>query len=120
MTWLLVSLVVSATTASEVLRAMGMRRHGEIDDFGPRALGRSLAAVARNRFVLASIALSAIAFFSLLTLLSMADLSFAIPATAASFALETILAKYVLKERVGAARWMGATLVASGVALLSL
>jgi uncharacterized membrane protein len=53
-------------------------------------------------------------------LVSIADLSFAVPATAASYVCETILAKYILKERISGARWTGACLVACGVALLSL
>ena len=36
-------------------------------------------------------------------LVSIADLSFAVPATAASYVFETILAKYVLKERISGA-----------------
>ena len=44
MKWLLVALIVAATTAGEVLQAAGMRRHGEIHDFRPGAIGRALAA----------------------------------------------------------------------------
>ena len=61
----------------------------------------------------------AIAFFAFMKLVSVADLSFAVPASAGTFVLETILAKFVLKENIGATRWAGATLVACGVALLS-
>ena len=38
------------------------------------------------------------------------------PASAASLVFETILARLVLRERVDARRWMGAALVAGGVA----
>jgi uncharacterized membrane protein len=48
-----------------------------------------------------------------------ADLSFAVPASAGSFVLETILAKLVLKEHIDGRRWAGACLVAFGVALLA-
>ena len=65
-------------------------------------------------------ALAGIAFFAFLRLVSTADLSFAVPATAASYVFETILASYVLKERVNPERWIGAVLVSCGVALLSL
>jgi uncharacterized membrane protein len=51
-------------------------------------------------------------------LLSIANVSFAVPATAASYLLETLLAKYVLGEDVRARRWAAATLVAAGVVLL--
>jgi drug/metabolite transporter (DMT)-like permease len=48
-----------------------------------------------------------------------ADFSFAVPATAVSYVLETIFAKYLLKEPVNWGRWAGASLVACGVALLA-
>jgi drug/metabolite transporter (DMT)-like permease len=120
MNGLLVAIIVAATTAKDVLQAIAMKRHGEIHDFRPGALGRLARVLARNRIIIASVFFSGVSFFTFLRLVSTADLSFAVPATAASFVFETILAKYVLKERVQAARWMGACLVACGVALLSL
>ena len=61
----------------------------------------------------------AMSFFAFMLLLSVADLSFAVPATAASYVLETILAKLILKERIDYRRWAGAVLVAAGVSLLA-
>ncbi|MFN0166866.1 MAG: hypothetical protein ACKV22_10590 [Bryobacteraceae bacterium] len=120
MKWLLVAIVVLTTTASEVLRAMGMRHHGEIHDFRPTAVGRALTVLARNRYIVASIVCAAASFFAFLRLVAVADLSFSVPATAASFVLETILARYLLREQVSASRWAGALLVTAGVGLLSL
>ncbi len=120
MNWLLVAIIVGATTVKDVLQAIAMKRHGEIHDFRPSAVGRLLRLLARNRIIVASVICSAISFFAFLRLVSTADLSFAVPATAFSYVLETILAKYVLKERVSPVRWAGALLVACGVALLSL
>ena len=120
MNWLLVAIIVGATTVKDVLQAIAMKRHGEIHDFRPSAVGRLLRLLARNRIIVASVVCSAISFFAFLRLVSTADLSFAVPATAFSYVLETILAKYVLKERVSPVRWAGALLVACGVALLSL
>ena len=120
MKWLLVSLIVSATTAGEVLQAIGMRHHGEIHDFRPGALGRVLSLLARNRYILLSVAAMAVSFFAFMSLLSVAELSFAVPATAATYIFETLLARYVLKEHIGWGRWAGAGLVACGVALLTL
>jgi drug/metabolite transporter (DMT)-like permease len=118
--WLLVALIVAATTVGEVLQAIGMKRHGEIHDFRPGALGKVLGLLARNQFIIASVGMMAISFFAFMKLLSVADLSFAVPATAATYILETVLAKYLLKEQIGWVRWTGAWLVACGVALLSL
>ena len=119
MKWILVAIVVLSTTGAEVLRALGMREHGEIHEFHPSALGRVIAAIARNRWIILSVAASAVSFFAFLKLVAIADLSFSVPATAASFVLETVLARSVLKEQVSRERWLGALLVTAGVALLS-
>jgi len=118
--WIYIAIIVAATTVGEVMQAVGMRRHGEIHDFRPGALGRAAATLARKGYVITAVAMMAVSFFAFLTLLSRADLSFAVPATAASFVINTVVARYLLKERVNWRRWTGAGLVACGVALLAL
>lgn len=120
MKWSMIAIIVAATAVGEVLAAMGMRRHGEIRDFRPGALGRAAAVLTRNRFVIASVAAMAVSFFAYMRLLTVSGLSFAVPATAVTYALETVLAKYVLREHVNWQRWTGAGLVICGVALVSL
>jgi drug/metabolite transporter (DMT)-like permease len=117
--WLLVAIVVTATVASDLLQAYEMKRLGEVRDFRPSALGRMFAAVLRRRLLILAVGCMAVSFFAFLQLLSMADLSFAVPATAATYVLETLLAKLVLREHVVWQRWAGAGLVACGVLLLS-
>ena len=120
MKWLLVAIIVAATSAGEILQAAGMKRHGEIHDFRPGALGRVVYAISRNSFIVLSVVMMAVSFFAFMALISVADLSFSVPATATSYVLETLLAKFILKENVGRHRWAGALLVSAGVALLSL
>jgi len=115
-----IAVIVAATTAGEVLQAHGMRSHGEIHDFRPGAIGRAMAMLARNWAVIASVAAMAVSFFAYLGLLTISELSFAVPATAVTYVLETLLAKYILKEQVTRLRWAGAALVVCGVALVSL
>ena len=120
--WALVALIVAGTVAGDTLQSFEMKRHGEIR-FGGRGLGglgRLAATLALKKYLILSIVCMAVSFFAFMTLLSQADLSFAVPASAASFVFETILARLVLRERVDARRWMGAALVAGGVALLAL
>jgi drug/metabolite transporter (DMT)-like permease len=119
MRWALVGVIVVCNTLGDVLNTAGMKRHGEVEHFHPRAIGRLIVHIFQNPFVVAGIASLAISFGALIMLLSIANVSFAIPATAASFLFETILAKLVLKENVTWKRWLGAALVAVGVALLS-
>ena len=119
MKWVLVLVIVAANTCGDVLNTAGMKRHGEVEHFHPRALGHLIAHLVRNPFVLVGIASLTVSFGATVMLLSIANVSFAIPATSASFLFETVLAKLVLKEDVRWKRWLGATLVACGVALLS-
>jgi len=120
MKWILIAIMVGATTAGEVMQAMGMRRHGEIHDFRPGAIGQALALMARNRFVIGSMVCMAASFFAFMKLLAATDLSFAVPVSAVTYVLETVLAKYLLKEHVNWLRWAGASLVVCGVTLVSL
>ena len=120
MAFFLLALVVAATAAGDLLMTIGMKQHDVIDDFRPNALGHSLAVVIRNRWVLLSILSFAVSFFSFMGLISVAELSFAVPATAGAYVIETLLARAILKETVSAQRWVGAVLVAVGVALISL
>jgi bacterial/archaeal transporter family protein len=119
MIWVLVAIIVVCNTLSDIFQCRAMRAHGEVCDFHPGALRRLAATLVRNRGILASVLCMAIAFFVLLALLSVSNVSFAVPATAASYLLETLLAKYLLREPVDWKRWTGATLVACGVALLA-
>lgn len=115
---MLVSTVVGSTVLGDLLQSIEMKRHGEIQDFHPRGLPKLLATLARKKFLILAIFFMAISF-AFMTLLETADLSFAVPVSAASLVLETILAKLVLKERVDARRWAGALLVLGGVLLLA-
>jgi len=120
MKWLLIALIVIPGAIADLLNAMGMKRHGEVYDFRPRAIVRLIASLARNPFVCVGVPAMAISFFALMALLSIAKLSFAVPATACSYVLETALAKYILREHIGWRRWAGASLVGCGVLLVAI
>ncbi|MEO8100244.1 MAG: EamA family transporter [Acidobacteriota bacterium] len=113
--WLLLAAVVGATVTSDLLQSFEMKRQGEV-----RAASSFLATVASKRLLILSIACMAVSFFAFMALVQIADLSFAVPASAASVVLETILARLILKERVDWRRWAGISCVACGVYLLAL
>lgn len=79
-----------------------------------------LAGLARRGPLVLAVVFMAISFFAFMKLLSLADVSFAVPVTAASVVIETLMARLVLKETVTVKRWAGAFLVACGVALLAM
>jgi uncharacterized membrane protein len=111
--WVFAAIVVSATCASDLLQAWAAKRQGEVTSAG--ALGRLM----RQWPVIAAFGCMAVSFGAFLLLLREADLSFAVPVTAATLALETMLARLLLRERVTPRRWMGSGLVAAGVWLLA-
>ncbi|HLH17680.1 MAG TPA: EamA family transporter [Bryobacteraceae bacterium] len=118
--WVYVMVIVACNATGDLLNAYGMRQQGRVMDFHPSALRRLIRKLAHNRYVIGGVIAMAVAFFALLSLLSIADLSFAIPATSASYLIETVLAKVILREEVHWQRWLGAFVVAGGVALLSI
>jgi drug/metabolite transporter (DMT)-like permease len=118
--WLLVGVIVLSTVLGDLLQTIEMKRVGEVNDFRPGRIGPLLGQLARRRFLIAAVFFMAISFFAFMKLLSVADLSFAVPASAATVVVETVLAKLLLKEQVNLRRWAGAGLVACGVALLAL
>ena len=120
MRWVLVGIIVLCNALSDILSTMGMKRHGEVEELRPRRILRITVNILRNPFVVGGLLVLAISFFALLGLLSIADVSFAIPATAIGYMLETLLARIVLKEQIHWIRWAGASLVACGVVLISL
>ena len=120
MAWALVLLVVAATAASDLIQSREMKHHGRIDDLRPGRWGAIIASIARRRRLILAVFFMAVSFFAFLKLLEIADVSFAVPATALSYVVETLLARYFLRERIELQRWAGAGLVACGVALLSL
>jgi drug/metabolite transporter (DMT)-like permease len=112
MQWLLVLGIVSSTTVGDLLQSFEMKRHKRA------SIGQTLGFL-RRPLLLLSILCMALSFFAFLALLRISDLSFAVPATAATVVVETVLARLILKEKVNGLRWAGALLVAFGVALLA-
>ncbi len=120
MKWILVWTIVGTTVLADLLQSFEMKRNAvAVEELHPGRLPRMLAGLARRVPLVLAVCLMAISFFAFMKLLSVADLSFSVPATAGAVVIETILAKLVLKETVSSLRWTGALLVACGVALLA-
>ena len=117
MTWVLVIVMVVATVLSDLLQSYEMKRAGE-QSVGARGVGRLLRMIVARRYLLLSIVCLAFSFFAFMALVKSAPLSFAVPASASSFILETVLARVLLKEKIGARRAAGTLLVLGGVVLL--
>jgi ceramide glucosyltransferase len=116
-TFLLLCSLVVGGSLGEILSAKGMRKVGAVS-FRPRALIGALGRMIRSPYLLGGVACLAVSFFSFISLLSYADLSFVAPLTAVTYITNTLGARFFLKERISKVRWMGTTLVAIGVAII--
>ena len=118
MRWILLSVIVLATVLSDLLQSREMKRSGE-QSVDPRGLAKLLLMIASRGPLALAILFMAVSFFAFMALVQIAPLSFAVPASAATFVLETILAKFILGENVGRRRTAGTLLVLGGIVLLA-
>jgi len=120
-TWSAILAIVFASLVGDVLLARAMKKVGDVGALwrrdGPGAvLTRTLA----NPNFLLGVTAMAVAFFSLLFALSWGDVSLVAPAAASlTFIGNAVAAKIFLQEKVDRRRWIAASLVAAGVALLA-
>ena len=110
--------VVVAGTGGELCVTRAMKQIGEVTNFRPRSLVRVLFRAARVPWMWAGISLMTLAFFSLLAVLSMENVSFVVPVTALSYAAGALGGMVFLGERVSGRRWAGVLLVCIGVTLV--
>lgn len=115
--WLLILATVILGSAGDVFCAKGMAEGGEVSQFGPSGVAFIVRSIITRRWVILGITCDALSFFTLLALLSMSKLSIAVPATALSFVVDTLGARFFLKEEVHWKRWLGVLLVTAGVLL---
>jgi drug/metabolite transporter (DMT)-like permease len=111
-------LVMLAGTAGELCMARAMRTVGEVTDFRPPALLDVAGRAMRVVWTWIGLALMTLAFFALLEVLSIENVSFVVPVTALSYAVGTLGGRIFLHERVSLARWAGVLLVCLGVVLV--
>jgi uncharacterized membrane protein len=113
--YLVLFAVVVFGSCGDVCLGRGMR------DFGPVTAQNwtHLLAALLNPWVLGGISLLLLFFCSYLSALSWADLTYVLPATALSYVVMALLAKFFLHEHVTATRWLGILLVTAGVGLVA-
>jgi drug/metabolite transporter (DMT)-like permease len=120
-TWGGIVVVVFASVVGDVLLARAMKQVGDVHELWRRVglwavLSRTLG---NPSFFLGVVAMAG-AFFRFLFALSWGDVSLVAPAAASlTFIGNAFAAKIFLHEKVDRRRWIAATLVAAGVALLA-
>jgi drug/metabolite transporter (DMT)-like permease len=120
-TWGGIVVVVFASVVGDVLLARAMKQVGDVHELWRRAgLWPVVTRTLGNSNFFLGVTAMACAFFSLLFALSWGDVSLVAPAAASlTFIGNAFAAKVFLHERVDRRRWIAASLVAAGVALLA-
>lgn len=111
-------LVIGAGTGGELCVSHAMKTLGEVHDFRPAALARFAWRAARVARMWVGVSLMTLAFFSLLALLSMENVSFVVPVTALSYVGAPVGAALFLGEKINSQRWLGVLVVCLGVTLV--
>ena len=119
-TILLLVVLICGSTFGEIAMTYGMKATGEPARLRLKPLLIFLGRAVCNGWFWVAIPLMALSFYALLVLLSWQPISLVIPASALSYVVGTLGAKYILKEDVNAARWVGVILVCAGVALVAM
>src|SRR5881397_2472206 len=100
---LFISIVIMTGTAGDLAVSHAMKKIGHVSPITPSGIFRFLALAFQMVWLWIGIALMA--------LLSWADVSLVVPATALSYVAGAFGAKFLLKEHVAPVRWAGVLLV---------
>jgi drug/metabolite transporter (DMT)-like permease len=105
-------------TLGEICLGRAMKQTGELERLHPGHAASLLWRALRVKWIWIGVSMMAIAFFSLLMLLSFESVSFVVPVTALSYLVGALGGTFFLGERVSRQRWLGIMLVCIGVALV--
>jgi len=100
---------------SNLFLAWGMRGMPQLAATHPVAFLQALV----DPLVTAGIAMQIVWLLMRMSLLSLADLGFVLPVTAAGYVISTLLGRVVLHEQVSLSRWLGVILISAGAALVA-
>jgi uncharacterized membrane protein len=115
---LLVPIVLLSSTGN-VLLGKGMKQIGDVRDWRLAALGALFVKTFTNGWVWLGIGSLLLFLVSFMVILSWADYSFVMPASATSYAVAALLGHWALGELVTPQRWLGVVLICLGVALVA-
>ena len=112
------SIVILASTGGELLSAHAMKQAARLQITSGSAVGLLLQGGFRLSAMWLGLLLQALAFFTLLALLSWSDVTFVVPATALEYVVGAAASVLLFREQVDQTRWAGVLLVCLGVAFI--
>ena len=117
-TYALLASMVFFSSLGNVLLSKGMKQVGEIADFSAIVLLSAFVKTFTNGSIWLGISSLLLFFVSYLLLLSWADLSYVLPASAIGYAMVALLGYLLLGEFVSPTRCIGVLFICSGVPLV--
>lgn len=118
--WIALIVLVLADSAGNLFLTRGMKQVGKVATLKPKELWQVLGRVVSNPLLRWGVFCMSVTFFMFIALLSWADLSFVLPATALTEPVNMLGTKFVLKEKVTRVRWISTVLICIGLILISL
>ena len=112
------AIVILASTGGELLSAHAMKQSARLQVTSGSAVAMLLHGGFRLSAMWVGLTLQGLAFFTLLALLSWADVSFVVPATALNYVVGAAASVLYFREQVDRTRWAGVLLVCLGVAFI--
>ena len=117
-TSVLVGLIVAFGSAGNLFFDVGMKRIGALHGWSWAELRYAFVAVFSNGWIWLGITGMLLFLAALMLVLSWADFSYVLPATASMYVVIPLVGHFVLGESVGWLRWMGVALICLGVAFV--
>ena len=114
-TSILVALLIVLNSAGNFFFGLGMKRIGAIQGWSMAALHSAFVAIFTSVWIWLGIVSMLLFLAALMLVLSWADFTYVLPATASMYAVVPLLGHFVLGESVTGMRWMGVALICLGV-----
>ena len=118
-TFIVLAIFVLSGSAGELAVTHGMKKAGAPDHLRINHVFSFLGRAFTTGWFWVGVPLMALSFYLLMVLLSWEPISLIIPASALSYVVGTLGAKYILKEDVNGLRWAGVFLVCVGEAIVA-
>lgn len=109
-TFWLVMFVTLLKPCSNLFLAWGMKHFPQVVSINPIFYFNAML----DPLVTTGILMQIVWLLARMSLLSVSDLSFVLPVTAAGYGISTVLGRFVLHEQVLASRWVGAVMISLG------
>ena len=112
------AVLIVLNSAGNFFFGLGMKRIGALQGWSMAALHSAFVAVFSSVWIWLGIVSMLLFLAALMMVLSWADFSYVLPATASMYAVVPLLGHFVLGERVTGLRWTGVALICLGVAFV--